>query len=344
MKRNDKSRYNGCPMNIYGAIMPGTASLARIPVGLSKQARQRIKWFDYYHRCQNISLTCRYYGISRKTFYKWKRRYLKYHLPSLENNSRRPRHLRQSKIPWEQVLVVKKLRTQYPYYSKYKVSVILKRDHSINLSASTVGRIIKKYNLFFKSPYRRKKERYASVNRKKLSKDYPIKAPGDLIESDMKHIPFLGQKRYCFVAVDCVGKAIAVKISSTSSSGQNSLIIEQIKQTFPFPIKSWRNDNGSENLKDFHQALEEAGISQYFTHPSCPKDKPFVERVIGTIEREFIQQGKLACDVETQQKLINEWLDEYHNYRPHQALGYLTPNEYYKMTIGKTIKQLLPMY
>ena len=157
-------------------------------------------------------------------------------------------------------------------------------------------------------------------------------------------MPFLGQKRYCFVAIDCVGKAIAVKISSTSSSGQNSLLIKQIKQTFPFSIKSWRNDNGGENLKDFNQALEKAEISQYFTHPSCPKDKPFVERVIGTIEREFIQQGKLACDVKTQQKLINEWLNEYHNYRPHQALGYLTPNEYYKKTIGKTIKQLLPMY
>ena len=331
-------------MNIYGAIIPGATSLARLSVRLSKQARQRIRWCDYYHRCQNISRTCRYYGISRKTFYKWKRRYLKYHLPSLENNSRRPKHSRQSKIPWQQVLVVKKLRTQYPYYSKYKLSVILKRDHSITLSASTVGRIIKKYNLFFKSPYRRKKERYASVNRKKLSKDYPIKAPGDLIESDTKHMPFLGQKRYCFVAIDCVGKAIAVKISSTSSSGQNSLRIKQIKQTFPFLIKSWRNDNGGENLKDFQEALEKAEISQYFTHPSCPKDKAFVERVIGTIEREFIQQGKLACDVKTQQKLINEWLDEYHNYRPHQALGYLTPNEYYKKKIGKTIKQLSPMY
>jgi len=126
-------------MNIYGAILPGAASLARLPVGLSKQARQRVKWFDYYHRCQNISLTCRYYGISRKTFYKWKRRYLKYHLPSLENNSRRPKHSRQSKIPWQQVLVVKKLRTQYPYYSKYKLSVILERDYSITLSASTLS-------------------------------------------------------------------------------------------------------------------------------------------------------------------------------------------------------------
>ena len=139
MKRNDKSRYNGCPMNIYGAIIPRVTSLARLSVRLSKQARQRIKWFDYYHKCRNVSRTCRYYGISRKTFYKWKRRYLKYHLPSLENNSRRPRHLRQSKIPWEKVLLVRKLRTRYPYYSKYKLSVILERDYSITLSASTLS-------------------------------------------------------------------------------------------------------------------------------------------------------------------------------------------------------------
>jgi transposase len=249
-------------MNVYGAIIPRARSLARIPIELSKNARQRVKWFDYYHKCGNVARTCRYYGISRKTFYKWKKRYDKYYLASLEDNSTRPRNKRQSKIPWEQVLLVKKLRTQYPYYSKYKLSVILRREYRITLSASTVGRIIKKYNLFFKSPYRSKKERHASVNRRKLSKDYPIKAPGDLIESDMKHISFLGQKRYCFVAIDCVGKAVTVKISLTPSSIQNSALIEQVKQTFPFSVKSWRNDNGSENLKNFHQALEEAGITQ----------------------------------------------------------------------------------
>jgi len=30
MRRNDKSRYNGCHMNIYGAIVPGAASLAHL--------------------------------------------------------------------------------------------------------------------------------------------------------------------------------------------------------------------------------------------------------------------------------------------------------------------------
>ncbi|HEY1645225.1 MAG TPA: integrase core domain-containing protein [Candidatus Saccharimonadales bacterium] len=29
-----------------------------------------------------------------------------------------------------------------------------------------------------------------------------------------------------------------------------------------------------------------------------------------------------------QQLVIDEWLKKYHSYRPHQALGYLTPDAY----------------
>ncbi|MDZ4285734.1 MAG: integrase core domain-containing protein [Candidatus Sungbacteria bacterium] len=330
---------------IYGTILPGAKNILRLPK-LSKSAKQRLKWFDYYRQCGNAAKTCRYFGISRKTFHKWKKRYSAYYLPTLENKSCKPHRVRQSKIPIEQVILLKRLRTKYPYYSKYKLAVILKRDHGVALSTSTIGRIIKKNNLFFKPKYPSKKKRYASritIERKRLPKDYEIQAPGDLIESDMKHMPFLGNKLYAFVAIDCVGKGIAIRVSSTSSSLQNAKIIGQAKQSFPFLIKAWENDNGSENLKDFHAKLNDEGIPQYYAHPYCPKDKPFVERVIGTLEREFIQQGNLVTTVEEQQRRIDAWLDEYHNFRPHQSLGYLTPNEYYQKTIGKTIKQVLPM-
>ena len=332
-------------MNTYGVILPGAKSILKLP-HLSKAARQRVRWFDYHRQCGNISKTCRYFGMSRKTFHKWKKRYSAYYLPTLENKSRKPNHFRQSKIPMEQVFLVKRLRTKYPYYSKCKLAVIVKRDHGVVLSPSTIGRIIKKHGLFFKAKYPAKKKRYASrivIERKRLPADYAIAAPGDLIESDMKHMPFLGRKRYAFVAIDCVGKGVAIKVSATSSSLQNAGLIENAKQSFPFPISAWENDNGSENLKDFHAKLQEEKIPQYYAHPYCPKDKPFVERVIGTLEREFIQQGNLVTTIEEQQRRIDAWLDEYHNFRPHQSLGYLTPNEYYQKTIGKTIKQVLPM-
>ena len=62
-------------MSVTGTILPGASRLARLQE-LSKKARQRLKWFDYYKSCgQNARLTCRYYGISPQTFYRWKRRY-----------------------------------------------------------------------------------------------------------------------------------------------------------------------------------------------------------------------------------------------------------------------------
>lgn len=345
-KHNDKTRYNGSYMNTYGIILPGAVSIARLPK-LSAGARQRVQWFDYYRKCGSAAKTCRYFGISRKTFYKWKKRYSKYYLQSLESQSRKPKQFRSSKIPLETILAVKKLRTLYPYYSKYKLAVILKRDQGIILSASTVGRIIKKHNLFFKTKYPSQKKRYASkqaIERLHLPRDYVIKMPGDLIESDTKHLPFLGKKRYAFVAIDCVGKGVVIRLAASSSSLKNAILIEAAREAFPFPIKAWENDNGPENLKDFHAKLTEKEIPHYFAYPYCPDDKPYVERVIGTLEREFVQQGNLVSDIKEQQQRIDRWLDEYHNFRPHQSLGYLTPNEYYQKKIGKTIKSVLPMY
>ncbi len=322
--------------------MPGAVGLARIPTGLSSEAKQRVAWFDYFRtHGENVALTCRHFGISRKTFHKWKRRYNPMLLSSLEDRSRRPRTVRQSKIPQEHIFLVKHLRRQYPYYSKYKLSVIMKRDHDVTLSASTVGRIITKYDLFFKSKYPSKKKRYAAkkaIERQHLPRDYGITKPGDLVESDTKHLPFLGRKRYAFVAIDCVGKGVTITLSTNPSSIRNAALIEKTKAAFPFTIKAWENDHGPENLKDFHAKLETEKIPHYFAYPYCPDDKPYVERVIGTLEREFVQQGNLVSDIAEQQKRIDAWLDEYHNFRPHQSLGYLTPNEYYLKVVGKIIK------
>ena len=83
-------------MSIYGSVIPGARRLAGLGVELSKQARQRLKWFDYYnsHR-HNARLTCRYFGVSPQTFYRWKGRYDPHNLKSLEDRSHRPKRLRQ---------------------------------------------------------------------------------------------------------------------------------------------------------------------------------------------------------------------------------------------------------
>ena len=70
-------------MSIYGGKIPGANGLASITVSLSKQARQKLKWFDYYHsHGNNAQLTCRHFVISPQTFYRWRQRFNPRHLRS----------------------------------------------------------------------------------------------------------------------------------------------------------------------------------------------------------------------------------------------------------------------
>ncbi|MCK4487005.1 MAG: helix-turn-helix domain-containing protein, partial [Desulfobacterales bacterium] len=60
-------------MRIISGLVSGAPRLAGLKVELSKRARQRLKWFDYYQsHAHNARLTCRHFDISPQTFYRWK--------------------------------------------------------------------------------------------------------------------------------------------------------------------------------------------------------------------------------------------------------------------------------
>src|SRR3989344_3727870 len=58
-----------------------------------KQIKLRIRWFKHFKKSKNISKTCRYFGISRQTYYKWLKRYIKYHKKGLINQSKKPNNV-----------------------------------------------------------------------------------------------------------------------------------------------------------------------------------------------------------------------------------------------------------
>ena len=135
-----RGHYNGCSISVYGSIIPGASRRASIPV-LSKKARQRIKWFDYYKsHNHNARLTYGYFGISPQTFYRWRKRYNPYHLESLEEHPHRPKHLRQPTASPELVRAALKLREEYPRWGKDKL-VMLVSKQGFSVSTSMVGRI-----------------------------------------------------------------------------------------------------------------------------------------------------------------------------------------------------------
>ncbi len=82
-------------MQVKGLGWPRSRYLERGAAELSREARKRLAWFDYYPaHGRNAALICRHFGISRQTFYRWQRRYDPQDLCTLEDRSHRPQHRR----------------------------------------------------------------------------------------------------------------------------------------------------------------------------------------------------------------------------------------------------------
>lgn len=92
---------------------------------MSRQARVLLDWMDFYRRNQNVARTCRHFGISRQTFYRWRRRYDPQNLATLEERSHRPH--RRRRPTWSPRLAdrVLALRQRYPRWGKAKLAVLL---------------------------------------------------------------------------------------------------------------------------------------------------------------------------------------------------------------------------
>mgnify|MGYP001247204355 CR=1 FL=1 len=326
-----KGKYNGCHMTVYGATLPGAASIARgafLTDQLTERAKYKIKIIDW-HRThgKNTSLTSRHFGIGRMTLYRWLKRFNKCGVVGLNEYSRRPKNVRRPVTPWQVVDKTVQLRKQYPAWSKHKLRVLLERE-GIRVSVSTVGRILKRKGLINKKKSLKRK-RAALRPKARFPKGLRINQEGQMIQIDTKHIMLVGgEKYYQFTAIDVLSKRRVLRIYPSESSRNGALFLKECIDSFPFPVLAVQTDNGAPFLKEFDKLCKELNIPHYFTYPRNPKQNTYVEISHGADEREFYQQGNICSILSVMRERIKEREYVWNNVRPHQALGQLTPSEY----------------
>jgi transposase len=138
---------------------------------LSVEARKRFQWIDYHKRGHTVSLTCRHFGIPRKTFYLWLKRYEESGTAGLEDLDRTPKRKRQRKCTPLQEERIVALRTKYIRYGKEKLATIYMREHGESITSWQIQKVIEKYKIYYnpKKVKRTATKRKKSLNKKRIT-------------------------------------------------------------------------------------------------------------------------------------------------------------------------------
>lgn len=304
---------------------------------LSRAAKQHLAWLDYYRtHGRHAARTCRYFGISRQTFYRWQARYDPRDLSTLEPRSHRPRRVRHP--TWSPALVqaVVRLRTQYPRWGKDKLVVLLRREGQ-RVSTSMVGRIlthVKQRGVLREPPHHRIVPRRRPLRRPyatRKPKDYVVQAPGDLVQVDTLDVrPLPGLVFKHFTARDVISRWDVLELHTRATAALARDFLDTLQARMPFPLKALQVDGGSEFAADFEIACRDRRLRLFVLPPRSPKLNGSVERAQRTHTEEFYEVSDAALTVPALNQALQGWERTYNTVRPHQALGYLTPQEFVK--------------
>jgi len=130
--------------NNGSAVQVDEQKAAAPEVSQSTSLTPRLAWMICYNETKSAQEVCRRFGISRKTFYKWLKRYRESQGDShaLSDQSRRP-HSFPRATPESSVLLLKRIKEQTGFGQR-RLRAYLLEHHNIVISERTIWKILKR--------------------------------------------------------------------------------------------------------------------------------------------------------------------------------------------------------
>jgi len=266
----------------------------------------------------NIARLCRRYGITRRTGYKWLRRFQDEGAAGLRDCSRRP-HSSPARTSASTESHIIKLREKNPAWGGRKLKHRLEAQGLSGIpSASTITEILWRHDL---------------INPSEAAKHAPWKrfeyeAPNDLAQMDFKgHFP-VGQlrchpltmlddhSRFLLVLQACVDERMeTVKSCLTVAFRRNGLPRAILTDNGP----PWAHPRSERSLTKLGVWLIRLGVELKRSRPCHPQTMGKDERLHRSLKAEVIQ-GRTFQDFDECQKEFDRWRHVYNYERPHEAL------------------------
>ena len=283
---------------------------------------------------ESVSIICKRYGTSRKSYYKWKNRYKEKGIEGLSDLSKRPHNITYMKVTSEIQETILDLRLTKRFGCN-RIKFRLKRIIGLSLSTRTVYKILKRHGLnILKCQYRRRYKRFA------------MKHPNDMVQMDILGPFYLSnssQRNYIISCLDDCSRKVASRWSERKRSVDVLNVIEDWIMTNGKP-KKIMHDNGKQFIsKMFRHFLVHNHIKDKRIPNSYPQLQGKIEAYNKIVKNEFlaledilnIDDGKLRYEM---------FVKAYDDAREHGGINGLTPSEMFLQrlitsTIHNTNKQ-----
>jgi len=284
----------------------------------------------------NMSELCRRFGVSRKTAYKWMRRYEESGVSGLGDHSRRPKTSPQRTSVAVEKRVVQ-LRTEHPAWGGRKLHrLLLARGVEDVPVPSTITEILRRHGLLSES---RGSHAYQRFERER---------PNELWQMDFKgHFEMQsGGRCHPLTVLDDHSRYAVVLQACGNEQGQT--VQERLRQAFRnygLP-QSMLMDNGSPWGDDRESPwtpltvwLLRLGVRVAHGRPYHPQTQGKAERFHRTLVAEVLH-GHVFRDLRHCQDRFDEWRVIYNYERPHEALDLAAPGSRYELSVRSYPEQL----
>jgi putative transposase len=306
-------------------------TMAFMPWKKSEPMEQRIEFGLKAMQTLNFRALCEEYGISAKTGYKWKERFLRDGVRGMEEQSRRP-HSSPEQLPEEEVCEIVRLKLAHPAWGPRKIRELYLRCHGEVASESTFKRVLERVGLV------QKRQRRRCIEAGRLCSGKRGRAPNEVWTVDFKGWWRSWGKRCEPLTVRDEHSRYVLELRAMESAGT-----EKVRQCFEGLFEraglpqSIRSDNGAP-FASVHGLLGLSRLSAWWValgidlergRPGHPQDNGAHERLHRDISREIEALGQ------TDQSALDMWRQSFNYERPHEALGMRSPAELYRASERK---------
>ena len=266
---------------------------------------------------KSISYVCIAFGISRETWYKWKRLYDVYGVDGLKNQSRKPHNIKNVKVTEELEKLVLELRLNNRF-GPMRIRFRLKRKYGVSLGTKTIYNLLKRHKL-----------NVLAVKLKRKYKRFEMKHPNELVQMDTKGPFYLKASRtkhyFIHVIDDCSRKVVSKWCNRRTSEGALSVLKEWVK-LHGKPNKVM-HDGGTEfTSTDFKNFLILNGIKDKQIPKGYPQEQGKVEAYNKIVISEFLQVEELKDEKDGAEK-YESFVNSYNYEREHGGINGMTPAE-----------------